>query len=218
MSNSLVRQTIPGHPARSLYSSSEKSRAAIERFRRHRSRRHRHKSPAPECARIIHQFAEYFAKGIDWILHRTAKGATVEISLGAVDEKLEVVNSLESVSHGGDVGSKHRGIADQDEIAREFSFEGRERLIDRDAAYLFFPFNDEFDVDRQFARGFHPSFNSLDVGIHLPFVIRRTARIRCRCESLAQRTGLPEFERFGRLDIVMPVDEECRLAGDEHSA
>ena len=63
-------------------------------------------------------------------------------------------------------------------------------------------------VDR--VEGFH----GFDVGIHLAFVVGRSARVEIAVAlGGLERRRLPEFERVGRLDVEMAVAEDGRLAG-----
>ena len=86
---------------------------------------------------------------------------------------------------------------------------GLQESFEAFAADLFFAFDDERQVARQFGAGFEIRFDGLEVGEVLALVITSTAtEQRAAIDAWLEGRSFPEFERFGRLNIVVAVDEE----------
>ena len=76
-------------------------------------------------------------------------------------------------------------------------------------ADFFFAFDDKSDVARELGSGFEVGFNGFKVGEVLALVITSTAtEQRAAIDAWLEGRSFPEFERFGRLNIVVAVDEE----------
>src|SRR5262245_40069812 len=81
------------------------------------------------------------------------------------------------------------------------------------AAYLFFAFEQAFHVDRQSASGPQIRFHSLDMREHLALVVTRSPAIKViAAECWFKRRAMPLVQWFGRLDVIMPVDQDGRPA------
>jgi hypothetical protein len=85
------------------------------------------------------------------------------------------------------------------------------------AADLLLALDEDGEVDRQPAMRL-PREDCLDMTPHLPFVVDRTAREQRVMAGIVlphgrlERSGRPQFQRFRRLDVVMPVQQHGRPA------
>jgi len=82
------------------------------------------------------------------------------------------------------------------------------------AADLFFSFDQEFHIYRQRALRLEIRFNRFQVNECLSFVVRcapckQVITPNCRFE---RRRG-PEFQGFGRLHIIVAINQKCRFPG-----
>ena len=82
------------------------------------------------------------------------------------------------------------------------------------AADFFLAFDQDFDIDGQLAGGLLQGVEGADVDMDLAFVVGGAAaeEIAAANRGLEGRRG-PEFERLGRLDVVMAVEKDGGLAG-----
>src|SRR5689334_3600380 len=85
----------------------------------------------------------------------------------------------------------------------------------RFTTYLFLALDQEFEIDGQPAAMYSTqSFNCLNMHVHLALVVTRAAGI----DVAVANTGLewrrfPKLNRIRRLNVVMPIAEDSRLAG-----
>ena len=85
---------------------------------------------------------------------------------------------------------------------------------DRFAADFFLTFDQEFDVDWKAAMDVSKRFESFDVGIHLPLVVRRATGVKvARFHPRFERWRLPQLQGIYGLHVVVPVEKYGRLAG-----
>ncbi|MNV79159.1 hypothetical protein D3C71_1726970 [compost metagenome] len=82
------------------------------------------------------------------------------------------------------------------------------------AGNLLLTLNAEFDVHRQGAFGFQEGLHGFHLGVQLRLVVGcaspvQPAVLQHRLEGI----GFPLVYRVGRLHVIMPVNQRCRLAG-----
>jgi hypothetical protein len=77
------------------------------------------------------------------------------------------------------------------------------------------PFDEELEVEGQFA-AMHGEqrFGGFDVHVHLPFVVGGAARVDVSMVNGGlEGRRIPEFQRIGRLDVVVAIAQDGRFAG-----
>ncbi len=81
-------------------------------------------------------------------------------------------------------------------------------------ADFFFAFDQDFDIDGKLAMQLMERFERFQVDVHLSFIVGSAAPkdIPVANFRLEGRRG-PEFERLGRLHVVMAIEKNRRLAG-----
>jgi hypothetical protein len=107
----------------------------------------------------------------------------------------------------------HRGVADHDVIGFEPVAVRSDKLFEVDAGDLLFAFGDHFDVQRQLAGGTEQRVYRLPVQCDLPFIVgRSTSQQLTVLPDGFEWRRLPQLQGIDRLDIIVAVEKNRRLA------
>ncbi len=138
----------------------------------------------------------------------------MEVVLRPLDDDLEVGQPFEAVGDRRHAGGELAGVGDDRVVAGQLVAVGGDVSFETRAADLLFPLDQHLDVDRQRAGRLEPGLHRLEVGEHLALVVGGPARIEVAvADGRLERGRQPGPERLGGLDVVVPIDEEGRLAG-----
>ena len=89
-----------------------------------------------------------------------------------------------------------------------------DKFVQMAAADFFFPFNQQFDVDRQRAVYRQKRLNGRDIRPKLAFIVRCAARVNIAVpNSGRKRRRHPQIKRFRRLHVIMSVNQHRRCGG-----
>ena len=138
----------------------------------------------------------------------------MQIGLGAVGFDFGIDQAAQADTERGEVGSEEFGVTDQREIGLQLGLLLADILGDGFATDLFFAFEDNFHVDRQFAvTRLHERFEGLHFHPELAFVVDCASRVNVVIALRRLEGGsLPFVERIGRLHVVVRVTEHGWLA------
>ena len=133
----------------------------------------------------------------------------MQVAVGSQNMDLEVSQSLQAVRYGRHARGKLAGVGDDRKVASQAVAVLGDVGLEIDAADLFLTLDQELDVHRQRPGRLEPGLCRLQVSEHLALVVRGPASIKvavadCRLE----RRREPGLQRFGRLDVIMAVDEQ----------
>ena len=133
---------------------------------------------------------------------------------GAARFQFGVNKAAQAGGDGGEFRREHFRIADQRRVSFQPLRVGRHVLLDVFASHFLFAFEQELDVDGQLAFGLQESLHRFEQKIGLPFVIDGAAGIEVViADSRLEGRRHPFLEGIRRLHIVVPVKQQCRLAG-----
>ena len=161
---------------------------------------------------IVH-FGDQFGQHLGRIMNHTAIQPGVQVCPGSGDIDLEISQPAQAVGDGGHIDAHHTGIRIEGNIRLEqlrMFFEERLEILGAD---LLLAFEQELDIDRQLPAAPHQRFDRMEGGKHLSFHIGGAAPEQQLAAHLRlERSGLPELERIGGLDIIMSIDQHGRRA------
>ena len=122
-----------------------------------------------------------------------------------------VTQSPHADINGRVVHADHRRIADEDHIGFEqFLVRGNE-CCEAGGTDFFLAFNAKFDIDRQGPCSGH-DFQGFHMHVKLSLVVCAAPGVYLPLfEGGFERATFPEFQRVGRLHIIMAVDEYGRF-------
>src|SRR5262249_30879421 len=110
-------------------------------------------------------------------------------------------------------GGELTAVADDDRVAGQLFAIGVNVWLKVLTADFLFAFDQELNLNRQLADGFHPGLNAFHVRQHLTFVVRRAAGIDISiAHGRFERRADPFVERLGRLNIVVTVAQDDGFA------
>ena len=137
----------------------------------------------------------------------------MQVFVRACDLDFQITQAAHPAVDGRHLVRNHGGVRHQTDIGLE------QRLVlfhpggKRRGTYLFFTFEEEFDVVPELAAG-KQVFEGLDVHEQLAFVIVCPASPDCilacgriRADHRLEGISAPEFERLRGLHVVMPVNQ-----------
>ena len=88
---------------------------------------------------------------------------------------------------------------------------GLQKMIQINAPDFFFPFDQDFDIDRELSIQLYPSRNGLQMRKQLSLVVRRTACEQFSVTNLWFKRGRgPQIQGIGRLHVIMSIDQNRR--------
>ena len=139
-----------------------------------------------------------------------AKFARVKVRSRRPDGDLGVAEPAQGRVDGGPAGRDIGHVGDEDDIGAGPLGLPSQQLEQDAAAVLFLPFDQEAEVDGRPAAG----LDCFEETEHLSLVIRRAARKQLAVpHRRIERWRRPLVERLGRLDVIVPVDQERRRTG-----
>ncbi len=137
----------------------------------------------------------------------------MQVVIGALHQQFPVDDAAQADANGGQFRREHFGIANYGGVAFEACRLAGHVGFDVFAAHLFFAFDQELHVDRQFAVLFQQSLHGFDQDVGLAFVVGRPARVDVVVADVGlKRRRLPFVQRIGRLHVIMPVEQHDGLA------
>ena len=167
-----------------------------------------------DAAVLVVQSREQLSQRRDRIRDRAAENTRVQIHLRAGDLNLERGHAAEAVAQGRHPTRDHSGIGNERDIAVQRVAIVAQESRQTSAADFLFAFDDEMQVHGQVALLFHRLLEAEDVREDLAFVVCRTAREdEAVFQDWIERRRIPEFERIGRLHIVVTVNHHGLAAG-----
>ena len=139
----------------------------------------------------------------------------MEVRFRALNEDLEIAQATQAVGHGRDSGGPLAGVRDDGVVAGQFrGMIGKEFFEIRPAHFLF-AFNHIDHIHRQPAGSFHPRLGGLEVGKKLAFVVGGSTGVNIAVfNHRLERFCVPTITFFGRLNVVMSIDQNGRLTFD----
>ncbi len=142
-----------------------------------------------------------------------AERSRMEIALRPAQVELEVDQAAKPVADRRNAAVEHRRVGDDDHVGGEILLVGANEVVEVDAADFLFALDEEPDIDGQAARLLDVRLDRLDVHEHLALVVRRPARVDFAVANRGFKGGRgPEFEGVDRLNVVVPVIQDRRLA------
>ena len=146
-------------------------------------------------------------------IHLIGHALWIEDVLRQDRRAVEVGEAAQPVADRRHAAIEHGRIGDHDNVSAQIGFVIADEIVEVRAADFFFAFDEELDVAGKAARLFQVGLDRLDVHEHLALVVRGTARVNLAVADrrLEWRRG-PELERIDRLDVVVAVVEDGRLA------
>ena len=161
------------------------------------------------------KLADDFREHMDRIDDGTAEHAGMQIVAGAPQDHLLLHQSAQHDRDARRGRVPHAGVADEGQRRlRQFGLVGGEKFRQRRGAGLLLALEQEGHVARQSAIGLEGAAG-LDESHELTLVVGGAARddllrpvalLQTRREGL----GLPQFQRIGRLHVVMAVEQQMR--------
>ena len=165
-------------------------------------------------AAAVADLGEDAGEGHGGVFHRAAEDAGVQVARRTVDGDLKGHDAAQTVAERGLVGRGHAGVRDDEGFALQFRAVLAQEFGQVRAADLLLALDDEGEVAGQGGAGLEIGFDGLEVGEVLAFVISAAAGEEVAAFHAGfEGRGLPEFERLGRLDIVVAVHNVVGLAG-----
>ena len=156
--------------------------------------------------------AEQLAQRHRGILDRATVDAGVQIAVGTGELDLECGDSAQRVRQRRVLEVWHTGVGNHDAVALEFALVLPEKPDERLAADLFLALDNKRQVARQLGAGLEIRLDRLEVGEVLALVVAGTAREEvAAAKGRLERRTLPQFQRLGRLHVVVAVHEKVRL-------
>ena len=137
----------------------------------------------------------------------------MQVAVGALHQDLEVGQALQAISDRGRSRGELAAVGDDGVVASEALGLVGHIGFQVGPADLFLAFDHELDVDRQLAGGLEPRLGGFQMREHLALIVGGAAGVEVAVAlGRLERGREPRLERFGGLDVVMPVDEQRRLA------
>jgi len=154
-----------------------------------------------------------FRQNCDRVRYGPAENTRVKVLHRTRDLYLIVIQAAKAVRDRGNTGPKHARVGEDQRICFQpmpiFSHE----IPQIPAPGPFLTFDKYLYIDGQTTFGFLQRFESLQVKVHLPFVIGTTATVKMAAPNgrFERRKG-PQPERFRRLHVIVPVEKDGRSA------
>ncbi len=151
---------------------------------------------------------------LDRVAHGAAEIAGVHVGRRPVDGDLPMHEAAQRRRKRRHVLGKDRGVGDDRHVARQpVAMLGEKRLEVR-RADLFLALDDDLHVERQCAAHAQVRLDRGEVHEHLALVVDAAAPVELAVADLrVERRRRPKIERVDRLDVVVAVDHDRRLAG-----
>ena len=137
----------------------------------------------------------------------------MKVAVGSLDVDLEVGQSLQAVGDGRHARGELAGVGDDRVVAGQTVAVLGDVGLEIDAADLFLTLDQELDVHRKRPGRLEPGLGGLQVGEHLALVVGGPSGVEVAvADGRLERRREPGLQRLGRLDVVVAVDEQGRLA------
>src|SRR5258708_14025918 len=137
----------------------------------------------------------------------------MKVAGGAGDFDLVVIESAQAVRDGRRVLRQHGSVGNNESVGLQFFLVLLHVIPKADAADFFFSFDQDFHVDGKLAVYFLQRFERLQMEVHLAFVVGSAAAEEISiADGGFERGRSPKLERLGRLNIIVPVKKNRRLA------
>ena len=141
--------------------------------------------------------------------HRAAVHAGVQIAIGPAHVDLEVRHPAQRRQDTGNPRGEHGGVGDHDGITGKPHLLALEELLEVLAADFLLAFGQHDHVHRQRAAHGEVRLERLEVQIQLSLVVDRSTRIDAPVAHGGLERGRgPQLEGFGRLHVVVSVDQQ----------
>ena len=156
------------------------------------------------------------AQDADQRLQRVGRDAAVrsrvQVAVQRPDGDLGVADPPERRVHRGDARRIKRRIADERRIGVGALGLDAEQVAQHLPAALLLALDDEVDVERRHAVGIARGLVGLEQAVDLALVVGGAAAVEAPlAHGGVERRRLPLLERIGRLDVIVPVDEQRGL-------
>ncbi len=150
-------------------------------------------------------------KHADRVDRGAAEQPGMQIAVGALDDHFLKHEATQHGDDGGRACVPHVGVADERDVGGKFFFVGVEEGRQRRATGFLLAFQQHGDRERQLAFRRNERAAGFDEGHQLAFVVGDAAGDDAAVAVRADETRLegrrpPQFERVGRLHVVMAVE------------
>ena len=153
-------------------------------------------------------------QGVGRVVDGTAVHARVEVQSAARDVELEVDQASKSDRDRREVALEEARVRDNGEIGLQTVAICLQPRIQVDRARFLFAFEYELQVHGQGFLSRQERFRGADMHREVALAVGRTASQHAAfLHDRLERRRLPEIQRIHRLDVVVAVDEHCRLPG-----
>ena len=144
----------------------------------------------------------------------SAKNAGVQILRRAGNLHLVIVQAAQAIRNRRDSGREHRRVGNDQRVGLQTAPVFLNKVPQAHAADFLFPFDHDLDVDGQLALNIAERLQSFQVNVHLALVVGGAApkEIAVAHGGLERGRG-PQFERLGRLNVVVSVKKDGGFAG-----
>ena len=135
----------------------------------------------------------------------------MEVEVGAGDADLDVGQAAQRIANRRDIALEEGAVTDDRNVGAQAGPVGFEPTVEVLAPRFLLALEDEFQVQRQPARGTQERLGGRDVHVHLGFVVAGAAGIDPAVfEARLERRADPQLERLDGLDVVVGVRDDGR--------
>ena len=158
------------------------------------------------------QLRDHLGKNGDRVRHRSAENSRVQVLRRPGHFHLVIIQAAQTVGDRGHAFGKHRRIGNDQRISLQPLLIRLHEIPQIHAADFLLAFHHHLDVHRKLAVGIAQRFERFDVDVNLAFVVRRAPAVDIAvADGRLEGRRRPQIERFGRLHVVVPVEENRRL-------
>src|SRR5215213_5901683 len=131
----------------------------------------------------------------------------MQIRFGSSDIDLKICQTAQTIGDRWLVNTHHARIRIERNIRLKLIRVLTEERFKIFRSDLFLTFKQELEIDGKFSGALHQGFNSGECSDHLSLHIGRTAPVeQVTLNAWLKRTGVPQFERIGWLDIIVSIN------------
>ena len=155
------------------------------------------------------QPGDHGAERVDWVVHRAAIAAGMEIAGRAGHLDLQVRDTAQAIDDGGGLFVDDLPVRDDGDVGRQQLFVLLDERSQAGAPALFFSLKEAPDIDRGGAERLIERLDCGDVGIELALVVRGAAAKEVVSDPGRLKGGrAPEIQRVGRLHVIVAIDQD----------